>query len=191
MRFVPLGFALMFGLSGCALPTAVTIASFAADGVSYIATGKSTTDHALSVIAQEDCAMARALEERPICVPDLNASIRTVALASKTETPSRSAAKKIPVEAAPQAPRAKTPAFFLVHKDAMTGPRPPAQPRLVAKAEPPALAPADSLQLVEKSAPKEIDPAQLLAKISRISLPKCGEGPGMAPAGQCRLGPGV
>lgn len=57
-------------VTGCALPPAYTIASFAADGISYLATGKSTTDHALSIVAQEDCAMLRALREKAICVPD-------------------------------------------------------------------------------------------------------------------------
>lgn len=56
-------------LAGCALPPAVTVASLAADGVSYLATGKSTTDHAISAIAQEDCALVRAVREEAICVP--------------------------------------------------------------------------------------------------------------------------
>lgn len=58
-----------FLLAGCALPPALTLASLAADGVSYAATGKSTTDHALSAIAQEDCALVRAVKEEAICVP--------------------------------------------------------------------------------------------------------------------------
>lgn len=56
-------------LGGCAVPPALTLASLAADGVSYVATGKSTTDHALSAIAQEDCALVRAVKEEAICVP--------------------------------------------------------------------------------------------------------------------------
>lgn len=56
-------------VAGCALPPALTVASFAADGVSYLATGKSTTDHALSAISREDCALLRALDEQAICVP--------------------------------------------------------------------------------------------------------------------------
>ncbi len=59
-----------FLLAGCALPPAVTLASLAADGVSYAATGKSTTDHAISAIAQEDCALLRAVKEEAICRPD-------------------------------------------------------------------------------------------------------------------------
>ncbi|MCZ6744600.1 MAG: hypothetical protein O7D31_07990 [Alphaproteobacteria bacterium] len=54
-------------LNACALPAAFTIASLAADGISYVTSGKSVTDHALSVVANEDCAMWRALQARPIC----------------------------------------------------------------------------------------------------------------------------
>jgi hypothetical protein len=59
-----------FLLAGCALPPAVTWASLAADGVSYIATGKSTTDHAISAVTDEDCALLRPLKEEAICNPD-------------------------------------------------------------------------------------------------------------------------
>jgi hypothetical protein len=64
-----------FLLAGCALPPALTIASLAADGVSYFATGKSTTDHALSAIAEEDCALVRAVKEEAICVPKGSAAV--------------------------------------------------------------------------------------------------------------------
>jgi hypothetical protein len=68
MRRLPI-LSVTFLLAGCALPPALTLASFAADGISYVATGKSTTDHAISVVAQEDCAVIRALKEEAICVP--------------------------------------------------------------------------------------------------------------------------
>lgn len=48
---------LALGLSGCALPPAVVIASYVLDAGSYATTGKSTTDHALSWVFQEDCAL--------------------------------------------------------------------------------------------------------------------------------------
>jgi hypothetical protein len=57
-------------LSGCALPPAVTVASFVADGVSYVATGKSTTDHAISAVVGEDCALLRTVQDKAICDPD-------------------------------------------------------------------------------------------------------------------------
>ena len=51
----------LFLLSGCALPPAIQITSWALDGLSYIATKKSATDHGLSIIAQKDCAMLRVV----------------------------------------------------------------------------------------------------------------------------------
>ena len=59
-----------FLLAGCAVPPAVTIASLAFDGLSYATTGKSTTDHALSAVASEDCALMRVLQEKAICTPE-------------------------------------------------------------------------------------------------------------------------
>lgn len=59
-----------FLLAGCAVAPAVTIASLAVDGLSYATTGKSTTDHALSAVASEDCALMRVLQEKAICSPE-------------------------------------------------------------------------------------------------------------------------
>jgi hypothetical protein len=53
---------------GCALPAGVVLASYAADGVSYAATGKTVTDHGLSAAAGHDCGVIRALLHRkPLC----------------------------------------------------------------------------------------------------------------------------
>ena len=49
-------------LSGCVLPPAVAIASYVIDAGSYATTGKSSTDHLLSWVAQEDCALLRIFE---------------------------------------------------------------------------------------------------------------------------------
>jgi SPOR domain len=55
-------------VSGCALPAGVVIASYAADGVSYVATGKSVTDHGLSIATGHDCALLRPiLRQKPLC----------------------------------------------------------------------------------------------------------------------------
>lgn len=51
-----------FSLSGCALPPAVSIASMALDLASYAETGKSVTDHGISLVLQQDCALLRVLE---------------------------------------------------------------------------------------------------------------------------------
>jgi len=63
---------LSIGLSGCiaGLPPAFQAASLVFDGVSYLSTGKSVSDHALSAVAQRDCAVFRALSAKPICVDD-------------------------------------------------------------------------------------------------------------------------
>jgi len=59
--------AAMLGLGGCALPTGVVIAGYAADGASYLVTGKSATDHALSAAADRDCAVLRVTIHEPVC----------------------------------------------------------------------------------------------------------------------------
>ncbi len=58
---------ILFAVTACSIPTPFTIATIAFDGVSLIASGKTLGDHALSAVASEDCAMWRALKERPIC----------------------------------------------------------------------------------------------------------------------------
>lgn len=54
-------------LSGCGLPPAVMIASYAADGVSYVATGKSVSDHGISGVTGRDCAVWRIIKGQSIC----------------------------------------------------------------------------------------------------------------------------
>lgn len=56
-------------LSGCivALPPAIQLASLALDGISYVSTGKSVTDHAISAVTAKDCAMIRGLKGENIC----------------------------------------------------------------------------------------------------------------------------
>ena len=61
--------ALLASLGGCAVPTAVTIASYAADGASFLSTGRSVTDHGISILMQEDCALFRVVRGKPICRP--------------------------------------------------------------------------------------------------------------------------
>lgn len=67
MRIIAL-LVLAFALGGCLLPPALSIASFAADGVSLAATGKSINDHALSEVLDQDCALWRIVKDEEICV---------------------------------------------------------------------------------------------------------------------------
>jgi hypothetical protein len=69
MRWLSLA-ALITVLSGCAVPPAITIASLVADVASYASTGKTVTDHGISLVLGQDCALLRGLEGE-ICVePD-------------------------------------------------------------------------------------------------------------------------
>jgi len=61
---------LVSGLGGCVLPPALTIASWVADGVSVASTGKSISDHAISLLAHEDCRLWRLLQGKSICQAD-------------------------------------------------------------------------------------------------------------------------
>ncbi len=62
-------------LAGCALPPAVTVASLVVEGMSYVTTGKSPADHAISAFAQEDCALHRVVDGKAICDPNGEALI--------------------------------------------------------------------------------------------------------------------
>src|SRR3546814_14482623 len=53
-------------VGGC-LPLPITVASTAFTGISYVASGKSTTDHALSASMEQDCALTRPLFGEPFC----------------------------------------------------------------------------------------------------------------------------
>ena len=56
-------------LSGCAVPVAVTVASLVVDGISYVTTEKSLTDHGLSAMSDSDCAMYRLITTGYVCHP--------------------------------------------------------------------------------------------------------------------------
>ncbi|HKX07721.1 MAG TPA: SPOR domain-containing protein [Stellaceae bacterium] len=54
-------------LGGCAIPPAISIASYVLDGISYAATGKSVSDHGISAVAGRDCATFRILKGQNPC----------------------------------------------------------------------------------------------------------------------------
>jgi hypothetical protein len=62
---VVLGASLLAG--GCAAPVAVAAASYGADGVLLVGTGKTSTDHAASMVSKQDCALWRVIRGRKIC----------------------------------------------------------------------------------------------------------------------------
>ncbi len=57
-------------LSGCALPLPIVLVGYAADGISLAASDKTLSDHALSAVAEEDCALWRVVTDEEICIDD-------------------------------------------------------------------------------------------------------------------------
>jgi hypothetical protein len=74
------------GAAGCApiLPPAVMIASQAIDGISYITTGKSGTDHILSAALEEDCALHRVVTGGAVCQAEIAGDVATASLPEDT-----------------------------------------------------------------------------------------------------------
>ncbi len=62
MRKILVASTFSLALSGCALPPAVGVASLAVDVASYFFSGKTLTDHGISAVAQQDCALIRLME---------------------------------------------------------------------------------------------------------------------------------
>ena len=62
---VALGLPMLTG--ACGAPVAVVAASYGADGVSVVESGKTTTDHLASIVSKKDCALWRVLRNRSIC----------------------------------------------------------------------------------------------------------------------------
>ncbi len=54
-------------LAGCGLPPALTIISTVADGISFVANGKSLSSVALSAMTDQDCAVYRIVSNSEIC----------------------------------------------------------------------------------------------------------------------------
>ena len=62
---------LLSTLGGCVLAPTYQLASIAATGLSYALTGKSISDHALSTVTEQDCAMLRVMSGDEVCTnPD-------------------------------------------------------------------------------------------------------------------------
>ncbi len=54
-------------LGACGLPLGVQIASFVADGISFVTTEKTISDHGLSMVTSQDCAVWRGFKGEEIC----------------------------------------------------------------------------------------------------------------------------
>ena len=54
-------------LGGCALPVPLQIASLTLDGLSVLTTQKTMTDHGISMVTNQDCALWRGVVEGTVC----------------------------------------------------------------------------------------------------------------------------
>jgi len=65
-RFVPLMAVTLLG--GCAaIPPALGIASYALDGISLLASGRTVSDHVISAAANQDCKLLRMAQNLEVC----------------------------------------------------------------------------------------------------------------------------
>ena len=63
-----------FLVSACALPLPIQIASWTMDGLSFLITDKSVSDHGISMVMGEDCALYREFTEGQVCRTDGDAA---------------------------------------------------------------------------------------------------------------------
>lgn len=152
-RFGLLALALPIGLGGCGAPVAFQVASLAADGVSYLATGKSVFDHGLSAVAEEDCAMLRIVTEGQICRDETSTLAEAGPEAAPEEAPAPEALPAVAVEVAelPPPPAAESPVLTAALPEPVPAPtvalQPVAEPPRAA-ATPPAPVAEDARYLV-------------------------------------------
>ena len=52
---------------GCAVPSALTLAGYAMESASYMKTGKTVSDHAVSAVAGRDCQLMHGVTKGQIC----------------------------------------------------------------------------------------------------------------------------
>ncbi|SJZ43276.1 hypothetical protein SAMN02745126_01034 [Enhydrobacter aerosaccus] len=64
---LPLALGLPLLVGACAAPLGVTAASYGADGVSVVETGKTGADHLTSMVSKKDCAVLRTFKNQDIC----------------------------------------------------------------------------------------------------------------------------
>lgn len=58
---------LPFMVGACAAPVPIQVASWLIDGLSYLTTDKTLSDHGISVVMGRDCAMLRTVTEGELC----------------------------------------------------------------------------------------------------------------------------
>jgi hypothetical protein len=70
------------------MPAAVSVASLAVDTSSYMVSGKTMTDHGLSLAMDEDCSMMRVLDEdEEVCREEQDYEVAVAALTPLPDNP--------------------------------------------------------------------------------------------------------
>jgi hypothetical protein len=64
---LPLTLGLPLLTGACGAPLSVSAASYGADGASMVETGKTATDHFVSMVSKKDCALWRVFRNQSIC----------------------------------------------------------------------------------------------------------------------------
>ncbi len=66
-------------LGACTMPVPLRVTSWALDGIAYLTTEKSVTDHGISLVAQQDCALWRGFMGEQICQSEDGTAIAVAA----------------------------------------------------------------------------------------------------------------
>jgi len=97
--------ALPLMLGGCAaVPPLVGAVAYAVDGFSLLVSGKTTTDHAVSALAEQDCRLWRLIMFEPACQPFDENAIAIAAIEAEAQ-PLRPVAENEPVIARQPSPQ--------------------------------------------------------------------------------------
>lgn len=158
----------------CGVPVAVSAAGYAADGGLMLASDKTSTDHMLSVVTEQDCALWRVLRGRKICTERVDGKDP---YDTDYSTPQRQVSEdgtrySAPLRPAPEAPPASWDAA--TYKTAPAVPPAPEGP-MTASAEPPV---ADTTAEPRTVSPVAAAPAKpRKAKTAQRSARKPSRGP--------------
>lgn len=159
-------------LAGCAVPTALTVASLVADGVAVVTSGKTMSDHAISNLSGEDCRMSRVLKGEWIC----HAETKVVTVAELPPAPPEPPLTVLSPYPRPSDPIAAEIKAAPVLAAAATAAAP-------AKPAPPAVAAVPPTEPASPTAlPAPYTPAPAMAQVKAQPAPKQAAAPPTSPA---------
>ena len=116
-------------LGACGLPVGVQIASLVADGISYLTTEKTLTDHGISVVTSKDCSLWRGVEGKDICRDEDYMGIEDIELAEASTAPPNKTAKGATISAEQPYPLVAAKAGLTEKKRRIIAPAPKPAPR--------------------------------------------------------------